>query len=180
MVCGNGGSASDAMHITGELVGRFNYDRPAINAVCLNVNPTVITAWSNDVNYETVFARQVEAHQGINSVLWGLSTSRNSVNVLRAFEQAGELGMQRILMTDRQGGSINNHCEIVIDVPVEGAPHIQELHIMVYRYERAEIEQRLLPPKLSSLGRSLMMPESAEEALTRASTCKTYLILVPK
>ena len=145
LVCGNGGSASDAMHITGELVGRFNLDRPAINAVCLNANPTVITAWSNDVSYETVFARQVEAHHGINSVLWGLSTSGNSVNVLRGFEKAGDLGMQRILMTGRQGGSINNHSEIVIDVPAEGAPHIQELHIIVYHYMCAEIEQRLLP-----------------------------------
>ena len=144
LVCGNGGSASDAMHITGELVGKFNFERPAINAVCLNSNSTVITAWANDISYETVFARQVEAHQGVNSVLWGLSTSGNSVNVLRAFERAGELGMQRILMTGRRGGSINNHSEIVIDVPAEGAPHIQELHIIVYHYMCAEIEERLM------------------------------------
>ena len=74
LVCGNGGSAADAMHITGELVGRFLIERRALKAICLADNPAVLTAWSNDYSYETVFARQVEAYGEPGAVLLGIST----------------------------------------------------------------------------------------------------------
>src|SRR5262249_41953957 len=86
LIWGNGGSASDAIHITGELVGRFLKERRALKAICLSDNPAVLTAWSNDCGYDTVFARQVEAYGENGAVLLGISTSGASKNVLLAFE----------------------------------------------------------------------------------------------
>src|SRR5687768_12796589 len=91
LVLGNGGSAADAMHITGELVGRFLEERRALNAICLSSNPSVLTAWSNDYSYDTVFSRQVEAYGIEGGVVLGLSTSGNSANVFGAFEAAKSL-----------------------------------------------------------------------------------------
>src|SRR5215831_19200555 len=88
LVCGNGGSASDAMHITGELVGRFLKERKAINCICLSCNPAVLTAWANYFSYDTVFARQVEAYGKAGGALIGITTSGNSANVVCAFESA--------------------------------------------------------------------------------------------
>src|SRR5579862_9816357 len=87
LVCGNGGSAADAMHLTGELVGRFLCERPALKVICLADNAAVLTAWSNDYSYETVFSRQVEAYGEKGAVLIGISTSGNSGNVLAAFSK---------------------------------------------------------------------------------------------
>ncbi len=88
LVCGNGGSASDAMHIAGELVGRFLKERPALKCIALSSNPAVPTAWVNDYSYETVFSRQVEAFSESGGVFLGISTSGNSKNVLLTLEQA--------------------------------------------------------------------------------------------
>src|ERR1022692_3440338 len=98
LVCGNGGSASDAMHITGELVGRFLEERRALKAICLSSNPAVITAWSNDYGYDSVFARQVEAYGERGAVLLGISTSGNAKNVVAAFAQAHTMGMSTIAL----------------------------------------------------------------------------------
>src|SRR5687768_3057795 len=84
LVCGNGGSASDAMHITGELVGRFLKERRALKAICLASNQAALTAWANDYSYDSAFARQVEAFGEPGAVLLGLSTSGNSTNVVKA------------------------------------------------------------------------------------------------
>src|SRR5437764_19303 len=88
LICGNGGSASDAQHITGELVGRFLKERRALNAICLSANVSVLTAWANDYSYDDVFARQVEAHGNAGGVLLVISTSGNSANVVRAAQAA--------------------------------------------------------------------------------------------
>lgn len=104
LICGNGGSASDAMHITGELVGRFLKERRALKAICLSSNPAVLTAWSNDYSYETVFSRQVEAYGEPGGVLVGLSTSGNSQNVIAALEVARRIGMTTIGFTGQGGG----------------------------------------------------------------------------
>src|ERR1700721_2552192 len=93
LVCGNGGSASDAMHITGELVGRFLLERRALKAICLSSNPAVLTAWTNDYTYDTVFSRQVEAYGEPGAAILGISTSGNSGNVIEAFKQARSMGM---------------------------------------------------------------------------------------
>ena len=144
LTCGNGGSASDALHIAGELVGRFNHDRQAINVVCLNANVSVMTAWSNDVKYESLFARQVEAHGTGTGVLWGLSTSGNSRNVIEAVEVARNIGMPAIAMTGEGGGELARLASIVISVPARSAPSAQNLHVMLYHYICSEVERRTL------------------------------------
>jgi len=143
LVCGNGGSASDALHITGELVGRFNLERRSLNVVCLNANVTVMTAWANDVGWDSVFARQVEAHHTPNAVLWGLSTSGNSLNVISAFRKARELDMSTIALTGEEGGKLAPFSDIILNVPAQRAPEVQELHLPVYHYVCARVEAEL-------------------------------------
>jgi len=141
LICGNGGSASDAMHITGELVGRFLKERRALRAICLSSNPAVLTAWSNDYSFETVFSRQVEAYGQAGGVLLGLSTSGNSANVIRAFEVAREMGMTTIGLTGRGGGKIAAVSDVLLDVPADSTPIIQQVHICYYHYLCERIEQ---------------------------------------
>jgi D-sedoheptulose 7-phosphate isomerase len=140
LVCGNGGSASDAMHITGELVGRFLKERKAIKAICLSSDAAVLTAWSNDYSYDTVFARQVEAYGGPGGVLLGLSTSGNSANVILAFDKARELGMITIALTGQGGGKLAPKADILLDVPSRSTPLIQQVHICIYHYLCQNVE----------------------------------------
>jgi D-sedoheptulose 7-phosphate isomerase len=142
LVCGNGGSASDAMHITGELVGRFLKERRALKAICLSSNPSVLTAWANDYSYETVFSRQVEAFGEPGGVILGLSTSGNSKNVILAFEEARKLGMTTIAMTGQGGGKMAPLSDILLDVPSRSTPEIQQVHICLYHYLCQEVETR--------------------------------------
>jgi D-sedoheptulose 7-phosphate isomerase len=144
MVCGNGGSSADALHITGELVGRFNLNRPAMNVICLNANVTILTAWANDVGFESVFSRQVEAHAQTGAVLWGLSTSGNSPNMLAAFEVARQHGVRTIGMTGEGGGKLRNLSDILIASPGKDAPSSQNMHVMLYHYMCQEIERMVL------------------------------------
>ena len=148
LVCGNGGSASDALHITGELVGRFNFDRQPLNVICLNSNITVITAWANDVSYDSVFSRQVEAHGVKGGVLWGLSTSGNSKNVVQAFKIARNIGMKTIAFTGEAGGELASISDYLINVPSNETPRIQELHIMLYHFICANVEINMKKIKL--------------------------------
>jgi D-sedoheptulose 7-phosphate isomerase len=143
LVFGNGGSASDALHISGELVGKFNFDRRPYNVICLNSNVTVLTAWSNDVNYDSVFARQVEAHSVSGGICWGLSTSGNSGSVLLGLKKGQSLGMKTIGLTGASGGKMSEFCDILIEVPSEITPIIQELHVVIYHYICKEIESKL-------------------------------------
>jgi D-sedoheptulose 7-phosphate isomerase len=140
LVCGNGGSASDAMHITGELVGRFLKERKALKVICLSSDAAVLTAWSNDYSYDTVFARQVEAYGGPGGVLMGLSTSGNSANVILAFDKARELGMTTIALTGQGGGELAQKADILLDVPSRSTPFIQQVHVCIYHYLCRNIE----------------------------------------
>lgn len=142
LVCGNGGSASDAMHITGELVGRFLKERRALKAICLSSNPAVLTAWSNDYGYDTVFSRQVEAFGEPGGVILGLSTSGNSMNVVKAFEEAKKIGMTTIGMTGEGGGKMAPFSDILLDVPSRSTPAIQQIHICLYHYFCEMVELR--------------------------------------
>lgn len=142
LVCGNGGSASDAMHITGELVGRFLKERRALKAICLSSNPSVLTAWANDYSYDTVFSRQVEAFGELGGVILGLSTSGNSANVVKAFEEAKKIGMTTIGMTGQGGGKMAALSDILLDVPSRSTPAIQQVHICLYHYFCEMVEAR--------------------------------------
>jgi D-sedoheptulose 7-phosphate isomerase len=143
LVFGNGGSAADAMHISGELVGKFRFERAALNVICLNTNMTVLTAGSNDARFETVFRRHVEAHAQEGSVLWGLSTSGNSPNVVSAFGLARERGLKSIAMTGSDGGRLRDLTDVLIASPGSDAPSSQNVHVVIYHYMCEEIERLL-------------------------------------
>jgi D-sedoheptulose 7-phosphate isomerase len=143
LVCGNGGSAADAMHITGELVARFLRDRRAFRVICLSESPVVLTAWSNDVAFETVFARQVEAYGGEGAVLLGLSTSGTSRNVVAAFEQARRMRMQTVALTGEGGGALAPLSDFLLPVPSRQTPLIQQAHLCLYHYICEHVERRL-------------------------------------
>jgi D-sedoheptulose 7-phosphate isomerase len=140
LVCGNGGSAADAQHIVGEMVGRFLKERRALKAICLSSNPAVLTAWSNDYSYETVFSRQVEAYGEAGGVLLGLSTSGNSANVVRALEAAKALGMATIGLTGEGGGRMAALCDVLFAVPSRSTPAIQQVHLALYHCFCAAVE----------------------------------------
>lgn len=143
LICGNGGSAADAMHITGELVGRFLKERRALRAICLADNPAVLTAWSNDYSFEQVFARQVEAYGEAGGVLFGISTSGNSANVLAALAVARSMGLVTVGLTGEGGGKMTSLCDHLLDVPSRSTPLIQQVHICLYHHICAVVEARL-------------------------------------
>jgi D-sedoheptulose 7-phosphate isomerase len=143
LICGNGGSAADAMHITGELVGRFLKERRALRAICLADNPAVLTAWSNDYSFEEVFARQVEAYGEAGGVLLAISTSGNSPNVLAALAVARRMGLVTIGLTGEGGGRMAPLCDHLLDVPSRSTPLIQQVHVCLYHHICAVVETRL-------------------------------------
>ena len=143
LLCGNGGSASDAMHIAGELVGRFLLNRPAYKVFALGTDPAVTTAWSNDFEFETVFSRQVEGLGEAGGVLWALSTSGNSENIIRAITAAKAQKMKTIAFTGRGGGRAVV-ADIVVSVPSDATPRIQEVHTFLYHYVCGEVEKKLI------------------------------------
>ena len=143
LVCGNGGSAADALHIAGELVGRFLLNRRGLPVIALPADPGVMTAWANDHSFETVFARQVEAFGQAGGVVWGISTSGNSPNVVAALEAGHALGMTTIGLTGSGGGRLAAVSDVLIDAPSNRTPHVQEMHVCLYHFICAEVERRL-------------------------------------
>jgi len=143
LVFGNGGSASDALHISAELVGKFRKNRKAMNVICLNSNMSVLTAWANDFDFDTVYSRQIEAHGMPNGICLGISTSGNSVSVVKGFETAKNMGMVNVALTGNDGGQLKQYASILINVPSTDTPRIQELHLPIYHYicERVEYVQ---------------------------------------
>ena len=143
LVCGNGGSASDAMHIVGEMVGRFLKERRALKAICLSANPAVLTAWANDYSYATIFSRQVEAYGEAGGVLLGLSTSGNSENVVLALQAARAMGMVTIGLTGQGGGKMAEFCDHLLAVPSRSTPAIQQIHLNFYHCFCAAVEEAM-------------------------------------
>ena len=143
LVCGNGGSAADAMHLTAELVGRFLLRRQALNVICLSSNPALLTAWANDYTYDTVFSRQVEAYGAPGAVLIGISTSGNSENVVQAFERARAMSMKTISLTGEGGGKLAALSDYLFAVPSSSTPLIQQTHVCLYHYLCGAIEEEL-------------------------------------
>lgn len=129
--CGNGGSAADAQHLAAELSGRFYFDRPPLAAEALHVNTSYITAVANDYAYDVIFSREVEAFCKEGDVLVGISTSGNSANVLKAFETAKDKGVLTIAMTGESGGKMASISDILINIPSNDTPRIQESHITI-------------------------------------------------
>ena len=144
LVCGNGGSAADAMHLTGELTGRFLRERRALKAYCLSANPSVLTACGNDAGFETVFSRQVEAYGEAGAVLIGISTSGVSPNVVAAFRQARTMGMRTIALTGEGGAALAPLSDHLLAVPSHRTPLIQQAHVCLYHYMCMKIEERMM------------------------------------
>jgi D-sedoheptulose 7-phosphate isomerase len=143
LICGNGGSAADAMHIAGELVGKFLVERRALKAIALCADPAILTAWGNDVSYDDVFARQVDAYGEPGGVLLAISTSGRSRNVVAAAKAAKAKGMAVIALTGRGGAVLAPLANILLDVPSQETPLIQQVHLCIYHYLCAEIERRI-------------------------------------
>ncbi len=126
---GNGGSAGDAQHLAGELLGRFLYDRRALAGQALTTDTSTITAVANDYSYADVFARQIAGLGRRGDVAVGITTSGNSPNVLKAFQQAKRLGLITVALTGGTGGQAANAADYAIIVPSRSTPRIQESHI---------------------------------------------------
>lgn len=147
MFCGNGGSAADSQHIAAELVVRLrsSVQRPAISAMALTVDPSIMTAGANDLGFDNVFARYVESIGKPNDVLVGISTSGNSQNIIRAFEQAKKQNIITIGLLGAGGGKILEHSEMAVVVPSKITARIQESHILVGHIWCEIIEEVLFP-----------------------------------
>ena len=131
LLMGNGGSAADAQHIAGELVGRFKKERKAIPAISLSTDTSILTAIGNDYGFEKVFERQIEALGEKGDVVIGISTSGNSENVYRAMKLAKEIGLITIGFLGNDGGKIKGLSDIALIVPSKNTPRIQETHITI-------------------------------------------------
>ena len=129
MFCGNGGSASQALHLAAELVGRYKINRPAMASVALTTDVSILTAVGNDYGFEQIFSRQVEGIGKNGDVLIGLSTSGNSKNVLLAFNQAQKQGIKTIAFTGADGGSMAKTADIAFKVSSNTTNYIQEMHL---------------------------------------------------
>ncbi len=148
LVCGNGGSAADALHICAELVGRFFKERRALPAIALNADPAVLTAWSNDYGYEFAFSRQVEALAKPRDIVWGISTSGNSKNVVAALKTAREIGASTIALTGQGGGAMAEYADVLLAVPLSVTPRIQEVQTVTYHVICEAVEAALCNPLL--------------------------------
>jgi D-sedoheptulose 7-phosphate isomerase len=131
LLIGNGGSAADAQHIAAELTGRYKSERRGLPAIALTTDTSALTAISNDYGYGRVFDRQVEALANKGDLLIGISTSGNSANILSAFNVAKEVGCQTLGMSGKDGGEMNNICDLNLVVPSDDTPRIQEMHILI-------------------------------------------------
>ncbi len=131
LICGNGGSASDSQHFAAELVGRFMKERKALAAIALTTNSSNITAIGNDYGFEHVFERQVEGLGRHEDVLVVISTSGNSMNLVKAVEKAKSIGMATIALLGKGGGKLKGQCTHEIIVPSSDTQRIQEMHILI-------------------------------------------------
>ena len=131
LFCGNGGSAADAQHLAAEFSGRFYINRAPLFAEALHVNSSFLTAVANDYDFPTVFARAVQAMGKTGDILVAISTSGNSENIVRAAQTAQFLGMKVIAMTGSGGGKLAAHADLLLNVPSNDTPRIQEAHILV-------------------------------------------------
>ncbi|MBS3135487.1 D-sedoheptulose 7-phosphate isomerase [Candidatus Woesearchaeota archaeon] len=143
LIFGNGGSAADSQHMAAEFVGRYKKERKGLPAIALTTDSSILTAWSNDYTYETIFERQVESLAKKGDVLIGLSTSGNSKNVIKAMEKGKELGTINISLTGKKGGKLKETSDININVESDNTPRIQECHLLAYHIICELVEEDL-------------------------------------
>ena len=143
LVMGNGGSAADAQHFAAEIVGRFKLERPALPAIALSTDTSILTAIGNDYGFDHVFRRQIEAFAAPGDVVVGISTSGSSQNVYGALLLARERGCRTIGLLGRDGGTIAGIVDIPLTVPVQDTPRVQEAHITIIHIICEIVERRL-------------------------------------
>lgn len=134
MIFGNGGSAADAQHLAAEFVNRFLINRRPLPALALTTDTSVITSIGNDFSFDVIFAKQVEAFGKPEDLALGISTSGTSTNVVKAMEAARDIGMKTVALTGgtkKPGGDLAEICDMVLNVPSDETPHIQETHLWV-------------------------------------------------
>jgi len=131
LACGNGGSAAEAQHFVAELVNKFLKPRQALRAVTLSADTSILTSIGNDVSFDAVFSRQVEALGDPGDVLLALSTSGQSPNILEAVRTARRLGLKTVALTGRGGGRLAGEADILLDVPSAETPRVQEVHLVI-------------------------------------------------
>ena len=146
MVAGNGGSAADAQHLVTEFVSRLCDDRPAMRAISLTTNTSILTAVGNDYGYERVFARQIEALGQTGDVFIAISTSGTSPNVLRALELSKQMGIMTIGLCGRTGGSMPPLCDYCIRIPSDVTMYIQQAHLALEHIFCMIVEQHYFGP----------------------------------
>lgn len=143
MTAGNGGSAGDAQHIAGELVSKFNFDRPPLAAIELNSNSPLLTAISNDYGYEDSFARQIQANGKAGDIFLAISTSGHSANIVKAVKIANSMGIVSIGLIGNHAGPLDEICDYLIKVPSTNTPTIQESQIMIGHILCGLVEERI-------------------------------------
>jgi D-sedoheptulose 7-phosphate isomerase len=147
VVFGNGGSAADAQHLAGELVGRFKLERPALPAIALSTNTSILTAIANDYGYDVVFSRQIEALVTEKDVVIGISTSGRSPNVIEAIKAAKKKGAKTIVLTGGKGGPsrgrMAEEADLVLAVPSDNFSRVQEAHIAIIHIVCELVEKEL-------------------------------------
>ena len=130
LLCGNGGSAADAQHIAAELTGRYKTERKGLAGIALTTDTSAITAIGNDYGYDRIFDRQFEAIASSGDLLIGISTSGNSKNIISALKLAKQMNCKTIGFSGKDGGAMNELCDINLVVPSDNTPRIQEMHIL--------------------------------------------------
>lgn len=144
LLCGNGGSAAQALHIAAELTGHFRYERPAYGVLALVENVASVTAIANDYAYASVFSRQVEAFGRPGDMLLGLTTSGNSENVLEAIRTARQQGLFTVALTGASGGRAAQMAHLAVRVPSDDTAHVQEAHLVIGHVVAAVAEEVLV------------------------------------
>ena len=131
LICGNGGSTADSQHIAAELTGRYKRERKGLSAIALTTDTSALTAIGNDYGYDFVFSRQFEALAKKGDLLWGISTSGNSTNVLNAMRCAKEMECKILGFSGKDGGEMKKWCDLLLLSPSDDTPRIQEMHLLM-------------------------------------------------
>ena len=141
LIAGNGGSAADAQHFAGEIVGRYKKERKGYPAIALTTDSSILTSWANDYSFDTVFLRQIEALAEKGDIFFGISTSGNSKNIIEGVKKAKEFGITTICLLGKDGGVLKDLADFSIIIPSNNTPRIQECHIMLIHIICEEVEK---------------------------------------
>lgn len=143
LIAGNGGSAADAQHLAGEFVSRFYFDRPGLPAIALTTDTSILTAIGNDYDFSDIFSRQVQAQGSEGDVFLGITTSGNSLNIIKALNESKRKGLVTLGLSGTTGGDMYHLCDYCIRVPSSETPRIQEAHILVGHIICGLVEKKL-------------------------------------